>query len=46
MKDFQYITNSDPGYIEGLYKDFVKDPGSVDAEMRKFLKVLTLQYPM
>jgi 2-oxoglutarate dehydrogenase E1 component len=38
MKDFQYITNSHPGYIEGLYNDFVKDPNSVDTEMRKFFE--------
>ncbi len=38
MKDFQYITNSHPAYIEGLYKDFVKDPNSVDLEMRKFFE--------
>ena len=38
MKDFQYITNSHPGYIEGLYNDFVKDPNSVEAEMRKFFE--------
>jgi 2-oxoglutarate dehydrogenase E1 component len=38
MKDFQYITNSHPGYIEGLYNDFVKDPSSVDVDMRKFFE--------
>jgi len=38
MKDFQYITNSHPAYIEGLYQDFVKDPNSVDLEMRKFFE--------
>ena len=38
MKDFQYITNSHPSYIEGLYQDFVKDPNSVEAEMRKFFE--------
>ncbi|HMI77431.1 MAG TPA: hypothetical protein VK484_01495, partial [Ferruginibacter sp.] len=38
MKDFQYITNSHPGYIEGLYNDFVKDPNSVDEDMRKFFE--------
>lgn len=38
MKDFQYITNAHPEYIEGLYNDFVKDPGSVDLEMRKFFE--------
>ena len=38
MKDFQYITNSHPGYIEGLYNDFAKDPNSVDVDMRKFFE--------
>lgn len=38
MKDFQYITNSHPSYIEGLYQDFVKDPNSVDLELRKFFE--------
>ena len=38
MKDFQYITNSHPSYVEGLYQDFVKDPTSVDVEMRKFFE--------
>ncbi len=38
MKDFQFITNSHPGFIEGLYNDFVKDPGSVDVDMRKFFE--------
>lgn len=38
MKDFQFITNAHPGYIENLYNDFVKDPGSVDVELRKFFE--------
>jgi 2-oxoglutarate dehydrogenase E1 component len=38
MKDFQFITNSSPAYIEGLYQDFVKDPGSVDPEYKKFFE--------
>ncbi len=38
MKDFQFITNSHPAYIENLYKDFVIDPASVDEEMRKFFE--------
>lgn len=38
MKDFQYITGSHPSYIENLYNDFVKDPASVDTEMRKFFE--------
>src|SRR5213075_2348313 len=38
MKDFSYITNSSPAFIENLYEDFVKDPGSVDPEFRKFFE--------
>ena len=38
MKDFQYITNSHPDYIENIYNDFLKDPNSIDQEMRKFFE--------
>ncbi len=38
MKDFQYITGSHPQYIESLYNDFVKDPNSIDPEMKKFFE--------
>ena len=38
MKDFQYITNSHPAFIENLYNDFVKNPEAVDPEMRKFFE--------
>ena len=38
MKDFQYITNSSPEFIEGLYKDFVANPESVDPDFRKFFE--------
>ncbi|HRE64403.1 MAG TPA: 2-oxoglutarate dehydrogenase E1 component [Ferruginibacter sp.] len=38
MKDFQYITSSHPSYIENLYNDFVKDPSSIDVDMRKFFE--------
>src|ERR1700685_3032825 len=38
MKDLQYITNSSPSFIEGLYRDFVKDPQSVDPEFKKFFE--------
>ncbi len=38
MKDFQFITNAHPAYIETVYQDFVKDPASVDPEMRKFFE--------
>jgi 2-oxoglutarate dehydrogenase E1 component len=38
MKDFSYITNSHPAYIESLYNDFVKDPASVDEDLKKFFE--------
>ncbi len=38
MKDFSYITQSHPAYIEGLYNDFVQDPESVDPDFRKFFE--------
>ena len=38
MKDFSYITNSHPAFIESLYQDFTKDPASVDPELKKFLR--------
>lgn len=38
MKDFSYITSAHPAYIENLYNDFIKDPQSVDADMRKFFE--------
>ena len=38
MKDFSYITNSHPAFIENLYQDYTRDPNSVDQELRKFLE--------
>ncbi len=38
MKDLQYITNSSPAFIEGLYQDFVKNPQSIDPEFKKFFE--------
>jgi len=38
MKDFSYITNSHPEYIENLYRDFLKDPSTVDPEIKKFFE--------
>ncbi len=38
MKDFSFITNSHPEYIENLYRDFQHDPTSVDPEMKKFFE--------
>ena len=38
MKDFSFITNSHPSYVEGLYREFVNDPNSVDPDLRKFFE--------
>ncbi|NOT52555.1 MAG: 2-oxoglutarate dehydrogenase E1 component [Chitinophagaceae bacterium] len=38
MKDFSYITNSSPAFIESLYKDFLKDPASIDPDLKKFFE--------
>ncbi len=38
MKDFSYITNSSPAFIENLYHDFVKNPESIDPELKKFFE--------
>ena len=38
MKDFSFVTNSHPGYIEEVYRDFSKDPNSVDPDMKKFFE--------
>ncbi len=38
MKDFSYITSAHPSYIENQYKDFVKNPDSIDPDLRKFFE--------
>ena len=38
MKDFSYITNSHPSYIESLYQDFLKDSSSIDPDLKKFFE--------
>ncbi len=38
MKDFSYITNSHPAFIETLYHDFVKNPDSIDPDLKKFFE--------
>lgn len=38
MKDFSYITQAHPSFVEGLYQDFVKNPEAVDPEFRKFFE--------
>jgi 2-oxoglutarate dehydrogenase E1 component len=38
MKDFSYITNSHPAFIESLYQDFINDPNSIDPELKRFFE--------
>ena len=38
MKDFSFVTSSHPGYVDNLYKDFVKNPESIDNDLRKFFE--------
>ena len=38
MKDFSYITNSHPAYIENLYQEFIKNPSSIDPDLKKFFE--------
>lgn len=38
MKDFSFITNSHPAFIESLYQDFLKDPQSIDPDLKKFFE--------
>lgn len=38
MKDFSYLTNQHPAYIEELYKNFLTNPATVDPEYVKFFE--------
>lgn len=38
MKDFSFVTNSHPAYIESLYQAYRKDPATVDPEWIKFFE--------
>ncbi|MBN9481801.1 MAG: 2-oxoglutarate dehydrogenase E1 component [Bacteroidetes bacterium 43-93] len=38
MKDFSYVMNSHPAYIESMYNDYVKDSSAVDPEWKKFFE--------
>ncbi|WP_341837968.1 hypothetical protein WJU16_08900 [Chitinophaga pollutisoli] len=38
MKDFSFVTNSHPAYIESLYNAYREDPASVDPEWIKFFE--------
>lgn len=38
MKDFSYITNQHPQYIEGLYQTYTQDATLIDPELKKFFE--------
>lgn len=38
MKDFQYITNAHPSFIEAQYQQFLANPDSVDPDLAMFFK--------
>ena len=38
MKDFSYITNSSPAFIENLYREYLQNPENVDPELKKFFE--------
>jgi len=38
MKDFSFVTGPDPAYIESMYRDFLRDPASVEPELSKFFQ--------
>ncbi len=38
MKDFQFITNAHPSYIENIYNDYKENPETTDPELRKFFE--------
>ncbi len=38
MKDFSYVTNSDPSYIESLYDNYSKSPDTIDPDWKKFFE--------
>jgi len=44
MKDFSYITNQHPSYIENIYNEFVKNPDSIDQDLRKFFEGFDFAY--
>ncbi len=38
MKDYSFVANAHPSYIESLYQNFKADPGSVDGGWRMFFE--------
>ena len=38
MKDYSFITNSHPSFIENIYNEFLKNPESIDPDLKKFFE--------
>lgn len=38
MKDFSYVMNSHPSYVDSLYEDYKKDSANIDPEWKKFFE--------
>jgi 2-oxoglutarate dehydrogenase E1 component len=38
MDKYSYISNADVSYLDQLYQNYKKDPGSVDATWQKFFE--------
>jgi 2-oxoglutarate dehydrogenase E1 component len=36
MKDFSFLTNSHPSFVEEMYTDFLENPDKIDPEWKKF----------
>lgn len=36
MQDLSFLSNAHPSYIDELYKDYLKDPDSIDEEWKRF----------
>lgn len=44
MKDFSFVTNAHPSFIEGLYQDYLQQPETVDSEYKKFFEGFDYAY--
>ncbi|HQD12669.1 MAG TPA: 2-oxoglutarate dehydrogenase E1 component, partial [Chitinophagales bacterium] len=44
MEDLSILSNAHPSYIDAMYKDYLKDANSVDAEWKKFFAGFDLAY--
>jgi len=38
MKDFSFIYNADPSYVDTIYKEYLRNPESIDSSWKEFFK--------